>query len=259
MALPVKLHVEIGTIYEGLGYNTETGVVTFKYKYSDGSTFPAWFKGDDSASGSANNRRYVSPGNTGGAWEFCDNSGTEASTASDFGGSTTHIKIKNAGNLANWSAWEPGMLNRAALLGVMQNGQFHEKSITSNYTIKHDLTYNTIRVDASGGAVTITLPDPSETLQRSIRILVDNSSNTVTLARNGGEQIDGVAANTTLTAGPNAVQVTTDGANWYTQSSVGYSHSDSAPVQTIRTMPQATYNALSTKDPNTLYVIEADL
>ncbi|MEK9699878.1 MAG: hypothetical protein VW270_29130, partial [Candidatus Poseidoniales archaeon] len=141
----------------------------------------------------------------------------------------------------------------------MQNGQFHEKSITSNYTIKHDHTYNTIRVDASGGAVTVTLPDPSEVLQRSIRIVVDDSSNTVTLARNGSEQIDGVAANTTLTAGPNAIQVTTNGANWYTQSSVGYSHSDSAPVQTIRTMTQTDYNALGTKDPNTLYVIETDI
>jgi len=259
MALPTKLHVEIGTLFEGLGYNDETGVVTFKYKYSDGSTFPAWFKGDDAASGSANNKPYVAGSNTGGAWEFCDNSGTEASSATGFAGSTTHIKIKNAGNLANWSAWEPAMLNRAALLGVIQNGQFHEKSITSNYTIKHDYTYNTLRVDASGGAITITLPDPSEVLQRSIRVLVDDSSNTVTLARNGSEQIDGVAQDTTLTAGPNAVEITTNGANWFTQSSVGYSHSDSAPVQTIRTLTQAAYNALGTKDPNTLYIIEADL
>ncbi|MEK9699879.1 MAG: hypothetical protein VW270_29135, partial [Candidatus Poseidoniales archaeon] len=104
MALPVKLHVETGTLYEGLGYDTETGVVNFKYKYSDGSTFPAWFKNDDSSSSSPNNKRYASSGNTGGAWEFCDSSGNEAAGASDFIGSTTHIKIKNAGNLANWSA-----------------------------------------------------------------------------------------------------------------------------------------------------------
>lgn len=259
MALPEKLYVETGAIYEGLKYIEESGVVNFKYKYSDGSTIPAWFRNTDAPGTAANNGRYESPGNVGGVWEFCDENGVEKPSATDFDVSVTHIKVKNAGNFANWTAWEPGMLNRAALLGVMQNGQFYEKIITSDYIIKHDYTYNTYRVNASGNEVTVTLPDPSEVLQRSIRIIVDDSSYLVTLARNGNEQIDGSTSDTTLTAGPNAVQIATDGVNWYTQSSVGYSHSDSAPIQTIRTMTQHEYDTLSVKDSNTLYIIQKDL
>jgi uncharacterized membrane protein len=64
------------------------------------------------------------------------------------------------------------------------------KNVTAAYTVEDDYYY--IRVDATAGAVTVTLPVASKKLGRSILIKkVDSSGNAVTVSRQGTDTIEG--------------------------------------------------------------------
>ena len=88
------------------------------------------------------------------------------------------------------------------------------KKVTAAYTaqVMDDL----IEVDASGGAVTVTLPDPTRVAYLVLTIKkVDSSANAVTI----GATVDGVAS-PTLPNQYNAVTVMSDGAAWVELSAI---------------------------------------
>jgi len=70
-----------------------------------------------------------------------------------------------------------------------------------------------VLADASGGALTVTLPAPSETIMVNIK-KTDGSANAVTIATPNSETIDG-DANRTLTAENVSRTITSDGSNYY--------------------------------------------
>ena len=82
---------------------------------------------------------------------------------------------------------------------------------TANYTIL--ATDGTILVDATGGAVTITLPTPVSGKKYIVK-KIDTSANNVTIATTGGATIDGAATQTTGVAYQTYV-LQSDGTNWY--------------------------------------------
>lgn len=103
----------------------------------------------------------------------------------------------------------------AATATVTINGSFgaNISTITTNTTI--DNTYHTILVDATGGAVTVTLPSAS-TYERVIFNIkkIDNSVNTVTIDGNSSETIDGATTKVLATQNAgNSIQC--NGTSWY--------------------------------------------
>lgn len=81
-------------------------------------------------------------------------------------------------------------------------------------------THTTVLVDATGGAVTITLPPVSQHPSRVYTIKkVDVSANAVTVTANAAETIDG--SNTySLATQWKSVTVISDGTQWYTTAKV---------------------------------------
>lgn len=86
----------------------------------------------------------------------------------------------------------------------------------ANYTILP--TDSIILVDTSGGAFTLTLPDPAA-LSGKIYYIVDKAgalnTNNLTLARFAAEMIEGLAASKVFQTNWGGWNVTTDGTNWY--------------------------------------------
>lgn len=66
-------------------------------------------------------------------------------------------------------------------------------AVSSDYTITDTDGYTVFEIDASGGAVTITLPTASANLTRKlIFIKTDSSPNWVTIAPEGGDTLNGL-------------------------------------------------------------------
>lgn len=91
---------------------------------------------------------------------------------------------------------------------------------TANYTIL--ATDNIIYVDTSGGAFTLTLPDPttvSTTTTTQRFEIVDTtgnlSVNNITLARFGTEKISGLAASKLLQTDWDRYVITTNHVDWF--------------------------------------------
>lgn len=73
-----------------------------------------------------------------------------------------------------------------------------------------------ILVDASGGAVTVTLPAPDDPEAFDITVKkIDTTTNTVTIARPGGQEIDGDASDRTITSEDTSRRFTADGSNYF--------------------------------------------
>jgi len=87
------------------------------------------------------------------------------------------------------------------------------KTVTANYTMTW--ADETILADASGGAITVTLPDPAAYPNYEVMIKkIDSSANAVTVAPHGTETIDG-ASSLTLANQNDAVRLRSDGTNWF--------------------------------------------
>ena len=84
------------------------------------------------------------------------------------------------------------------------------RNISSNYTA---VDADFLLIDASSGAITITLPDPT-LVARIIIKKVDSSVNAVTVATSGSETIDG-SASLTLATKNEAYALISDGNNWF--------------------------------------------
>jgi len=79
-------------------------------------------------------------------------------------------------------------------------------------------TEHLVLIDASGGAVTINLPDSATYPGRQIyfKVTTDPSGNTITLQRQGSDNIDGATTSTALDTQYEAISVISDGGgNWY--------------------------------------------
>ena len=87
------------------------------------------------------------------------------------------------------------------------------KSITATATVGSGGVF---LVDATGGAVTLTLPLAAAIIGRVISVKkIDASGNAVTVDGSGSETIDG-ASTAVLTSQYDSVTVMTDGSEWFT-------------------------------------------
>ena len=87
------------------------------------------------------------------------------------------------------------------------------KTVTANYSMIW--ADEAILADASGGAITITLPNPAAYPNYEVMIKkIDSSANAVTIAPHGTETIDG-ASSLTLSSQNDAKRLRSDGSNWY--------------------------------------------
>jgi hypothetical protein len=87
---------------------------------------------------------------------------------------------------------------------------------TANYTILS--TDGTIFCDTSGGAFTLTLPSPTGLGGKLYRIIDSTGffqTNNITLAPNGAEKIEGLAASKILQTPWGGFTITTDSINWF--------------------------------------------
>ena len=90
---------------------------------------------------------------------------------------------------------------------------FSVTSVTANYTISANDSI--ILVDATGGAITITLPIALESEQKRITVKkLDASANIVTVARQGTSLIDGATTKMLITQYATA-DFTAFNGNWY--------------------------------------------
>lgn len=117
---------------------------------------------------------------------------------------TSGLYLKSNGTTASWQA------------GATSNESLSTKTDTS-YTILDNDSFTTILMNiTSATGRTLTLPSPSNNTNRAIRIKrIGTGTGLVTIARNGSESIDGVAANYTLPVSLDWVQLQSDGTNWY--------------------------------------------
>jgi len=88
------------------------------------------------------------------------------------------------------------------------------KEISINYTVEYHV--DTVIVDASGGAVTITLPEISNCGEgRIIRIVkIDSSANAVTISCSGTDTIEGSASITLANQYDKALLQTINSSTW---------------------------------------------
>lgn len=93
--------------------------------------------------------------------------------------------------------------------------------VTANYTISDAGVDEVVLVDASAGAVTVTLPHSTAITGYRVHIeKVDGSVNAVTIAAQGGDNIEGVGT-MTLSAQYQSRVLVSDGANsWFRQASI---------------------------------------
>lgn len=94
----------------------------------------------------------------------------------------------------------------------IENAADGVRTVTSNDAFGPDDSL--ILVDASGGAVTLLLPDSTEGARNVSAKKIDASGNAVTLAPLGGDTLNGAATTTTQFA---TISASTDGLspNWY--------------------------------------------
>ena len=87
------------------------------------------------------------------------------------------------------------------------------KTVTADYTMTW--ADETILADASGSAITVTLPDPASYPNYEVMIKkIDSSANAVTVTPHGTETIDG-ASSITLANQNDAIRLRSDGTNWF--------------------------------------------
>jgi hypothetical protein len=252
--VPDKLPL-VGSSFEVLNENpTNADIdVIFKYKITDEETIPAWFLASDNVTytvvdgvGQNAGKRFVSV-------------------------NSSHLLDE----VVNWGKWgsdadDKDLLNRAAIWGLCAAGQYQEEMMSldaaNTYTIHPFATYKAYMFNSTFGTSAICELPLTGCPQRIIRVhAITNTSNTVTVRAQAGDQLNGTSQGSiTLPTNTSGAyyefhQVRKAGsldAGWKCVLPVSGDSSDTTPVTTIRRMTQSDYNALSTKDPNTLYVIE---
>lgn len=112
--------------------------------------------------------------------------------------------------------YEEETIKRSWFDSVFRFSQRRTKIVnkTSAYTVEADVWV--VLVDATGGAVTITLPLSSVWRGREIIVIkVDSSANAVTVAISGSDVINGAASHSLATQYTKARYVADGTTNWY--------------------------------------------
>lgn len=89
------------------------------------------------------------------------------------------------------------------------SGGFSQTTQTADYSASDT---DSVWANASSNTVTITLPTPSQSTH--VRVVAVDATNTVTVSRNGTENINGEASDRTLTEGQSETYES-DGTNWW--------------------------------------------
>lgn len=250
--VPDKLPL-VGTTFEVLEENPSNADIdiVFKYNITDKETIPGWFLASD-------NITYTVSDGTG-----------------DFAGKRV-VSVNTSHNLTqvvNWGKWGSGstdkdLLNRSAIWSMCAAGQYQEENLSTSgngaYTIHPFATYKAYMFNSTFGSDEICELPLTGCPQRIIRVhAITNSSNTVTVRAQIGDQLNGTSQGSiTLPTNTNGAyyefhQVRKAGsleAGWKCVLPVSGDPSDSDPVTTIRRMTQSEYNGI-TPDDNTLYII----
>lgn len=95
--------------------------------------------------------------------------------------------------------------------------QVTTRSTSSSFTVDTTTSDNVILIDASGAAKTVTLPAPTNGRVLTIKDAKNAAqTNNITIARNGSEKINNVAASLVITINGNWVTLASDGTDWFT-------------------------------------------
>lgn len=86
------------------------------------------------------------------------------------------------------------------------------RTVTASATIADDAI---VYADTTAGAVSLTMPTPTDGRTILVKALTPLETNALTLVRAGSEKIAGVAANLTLTANGGAWIITSNGIDWF--------------------------------------------
>lgn len=106
--------------------------------------------------------------------------------------------------------------NAGGSITIASSGSAAQVTKTANYTILS--TDGTIFCDTSGGAFTLTLPDPSTIAGKIFRVIDTTgnfNTNNLTLARHASEKIEGLAASKILQTNWGWFQITTNATDWF--------------------------------------------
>jgi hypothetical protein len=171
---------------------------TIANRPSAGSSAPALFVSTDETPP----RLYYNDGAT---WTQIGGSGTQLSEeeVDDFvanlitGGTNVSVNYDDANDTLTIDATDTNTQT-----------EWSQSTVTSSTTAGN---YDSIWVDASSAAVTVTLPTPTQSYR--VAVTAVDASNTVTVARNGTESINGSASDLTLVEGE-SVTLESDGTNW---------------------------------------------
>jgi hypothetical protein len=105
------------------------------------------------------------------------------------------------------------VLGTGSVLKIFDRRDYSTTTKTSNYTITSD--DDVILVDASGSAITITLPDAADVEGYEFKIkAIDVSGGNVTIDTTSSQTIDGSTSDT-LTSQYEVRRVVSDGSNWH--------------------------------------------
>jgi len=122
----------------------------------------------------------------------------DPSNNGEFRRNGSDVKVQSGGALRNLSN----------VGGSGGGAVWSQTTKTSDYTASSG---DSVWVDASSSAVTVTLPSPSK--DKKVRVIAVDATNTVKLKRNGSEKINGLAADITLKQ-DEALTLESDGTNW---------------------------------------------
>lgn len=114
----------------------------------------------------------------------------------------TTTAVTDHGNLAGLSDDDHTQYN-------LEN-QRNVVTVTANYTASND---DFVLSDASGGAITVTLPPPSANYRVDVK-KIDSSSNDITIATDDTGTIDG-ASSKTISTQYESITMVSDGTNWF--------------------------------------------
>ena len=131
-----------------------------------------------------------------------EDTGTVPSSTGEFRRDGADVKVYTGGAAKNLSNIGSG--------GGGGGGYGSVTTVTGNYTASDG---EIVLADASGGAVTVTLPSPSEALLTTVK-KIDSSGNAVTIATPSTETIDG-ASSESLSSQWEAVETTSDGVDYF--------------------------------------------
>ena len=123
--------------------------------------------------------------------------------------------VDGTGNIARLPAGTAGQFLQTQGSGANPQwatapGGWTVTKVTANYTASDG---EIVLVDASGGAVTVTLPTPSSGARVRVK-KIDASTNTVTVSPSGTETIDGASSHS-ISQQYETYEYVSDGTDWY--------------------------------------------